>query len=247
MGRPRTPPRPTRRSRPLTACARTTPCSSLTATTAAIDAPGGRQRPRERAVKGPGLPSAAVVPVIPTMRVWKNGRLQMNAIPTPTAAPRRRHAPARPPHRGLRTLTQAPQRCPPQAVSPTDAGEGVVRGPLHERDKRLRSGSTGALAGSLDAYVPGLLDCSSSIAVSLLPRLSRPILRSPGETEDRCSRPPGCCPPRILEARRRVGYFGVPQPASWRPPTQDVWQRTACGLALPSAHDQVASHASLRS
>ena len=31
------------------------------------------QRPRERAVKAPGLPSAAVVPVIPTTRVWKNG------------------------------------------------------------------------------------------------------------------------------------------------------------------------------
>jgi hypothetical protein len=31
--------------------------------------PGGRQRPRERAVKGPGLPSAAVVPVIPTTSV----------------------------------------------------------------------------------------------------------------------------------------------------------------------------------
>jgi hypothetical protein len=33
--------------------------------------PRGRQRPRERAVKGPGLP--AVVPVIPTTSVWKNG------------------------------------------------------------------------------------------------------------------------------------------------------------------------------
>ena len=31
------------------------------------------QRPRERTVKASGLPSAAVVPVIPTTSVWKNG------------------------------------------------------------------------------------------------------------------------------------------------------------------------------